>query len=74
MTIRLDGSNLYYSNGVKLGEVVMDVDGFYYFWPELRGGHWDQSVLRQISDLLEEKNKPWQDKIDKDFGGDQNSK
>jgi hypothetical protein len=55
-----------HANGVLLGHIVADVDGFYYFWPKLRGGHWSQELLRTIADHLEIKNKPWQDQIDQD--------
>ena len=65
--IKLEDSKLYYENGVYLGEILAKEDGFYDFWPELRGGYWEAHVLRAIADLLDEKNKPWQESIDKYF-------
>lgn len=67
--IRLDDKTLYHENGVELGEILADVDGFYYFWPRFRYGSWDEAVLRAIADLLTEKNKAWREQIDRELGG-----
>jgi hypothetical protein len=64
--ICLEGRELFHENGVKLGKVLPDVDGYYKFWPELRGGYWDESILGQIANLLTKMNGPW-DKTVKDY-------
>lgn len=58
--ITINGGKVLYENGVHLGDVVMDVDGYRYFWPDMsRGGHWGAHVLREIADLLDELNEAW---------------
>jgi hypothetical protein len=57
--ITLTGSNLYYENGVKLGEILCEVDGYYVFYPELNGGYWSEHILRAIADLLGTMNAEW---------------
>ena len=55
-------------NDIELGEAIMDVDGYFYFWynKELTG--FTQAwVLRAIADLLDEINKPWDEKINEYF-------
>lgn len=55
-----------YYNGVHIGEFEKDVDGYYYYWPTQRAGHWSAHVMRAIADKLDELNKPWNDKIKND--------
>lgn len=50
---------VYFANGVYLGELLVKEDGYYDFWPELRGGCWSEYVLREIADELQRLNKPW---------------
>jgi len=51
-------------NGVPLGELLQDVDGYLYFFPEIgRGGFWPSHMLRAIADKLDELNKPWNEEI-----------
>lgn len=59
---------VFYENGVFLGEYVMDVDGFWYFWPDQsKGGHWGPDVLRALADKIDEMDKPWRDQINKEL-------
>jgi hypothetical protein len=62
------GYQVYYQNGVFLGDIFIKEDGFYDFWPEhpSRGGCWPAYVLRAIADKLDELNKPWEDIIHND--------
>lgn len=53
-------------NGVKLGQLLREVDGYFVFYPELRGGFWPSYMLREISNKLEGLNAPW-DKIISDY-------
>lgn len=61
------GYKIFFKNGVFLGDLLIKEDGFYGFWPELRGGYWDSYVLREIADTLDELNAPWQKEIEKYF-------
>ncbi len=51
---------VYFQNGVELGDLVCKEDGYFSFWPYLRAGCWDAYVLRDISNLLDEINAPWE--------------
>lgn len=64
--------NVFYSNGIFMGELYMEVDGFYVYEPVLRGGFWEAYVLREIADKLDELNKPWQQNIDDYFSKKEN--
>lgn len=46
-------------NGVTLGEISQSEDGYYVFWPELRGGYWDDFVLRALAERLVSLNAEW---------------
>lgn len=37
-------------------DIVLDVDGFYYFWPS-GTGHFSEHTLRLIADILTDANK-----------------
>lgn len=58
--------NLYYENGVWIGEIIPDFDGYYYFWPIARGGSWSAEVLKQIAGLLDVINEPWDKQVQAD--------
>lgn len=60
--VHLEGTKLYYENGVYMGEIFALEDGFKYFWPEAKEVHgaWGAGVLRAIADLLDEMNAPWE--------------
>jgi len=44
-------------------DLMLDVDGFYKWWPEASGAHYNAWMLRLIADELETRNKDWMDKI-----------
>lgn len=55
-------------NSRLVGELLRDVDGFYYYWPEKNlTGAWPEWVLRQTADKLNELNKSWGDLIEKEL-------
>ena len=54
------------SNKVVLGEIFAKEDGFYDFWPDIKGGYWPAWLMRIIADKLDEMNAPWQKQIDED--------
>lgn len=58
---------LYFENGVYLGEILMKEDGFYDFYPELKGGYWDSALLHEIANLLDKMNAPWEEEINRYF-------
>jgi hypothetical protein len=70
--IKLDSKNngesykVYYENGAYLGDFEKDMDGYYKFWPELKGGFWDEHILRLLADKLTELNKDWDNIIRND--------
>lgn len=67
-----DGYFVYYKpNGVFLGHIHKDVDGYFYFWPDLKGGSWDGHVLRGIANKLSELNAEWVKIMDKEFSSGQ---
>lgn len=57
------GYRVEYENGVYLGDILAKEDGFYDFWPDLKGGYWPAYLLHVIADKLDELNKPWEDNI-----------
>ena len=60
---KLEGDKLYFENGVFLGEVLCDVDGFYKWWPVQRNGYLDEGFLLALGNFLQELNKKWSDQI-----------
>ncbi len=51
-----------------LGYFTMDIDGFYYFdFVTAPNGLWTSYSLRMVANLLEEMNKPHEDKIKEYF-------
>lgn len=59
-----------YINDICLGQLQPSDDGFYVFWPLIRGGFWDSSVLSEIAAKLDELNAPWQKVIDEYHAGE----
>lgn len=59
------GYEVYFENNVKLGHFLMDVDGYYYWWPmeDMGKGMWAPYVLRALADKLDDLNYPWDDQI-----------
>ena len=53
-------------NDHLVGELIMDVDGYYYFWPS-NDGCWPSHIMRSIANKLDEINKPWNDQINDYF-------
>ena len=52
-----------YTNGKEMGEFVMDVDGYWKFFPDQGGGYWVGWVLREIADIEDELNSEWDKQI-----------
>jgi len=62
-TFRLDGTELFFENGVHLGQILMDSDGYYKWWPNLRGGYLDEGFLKAIGAFLEGMNAPYEAEV-----------
>ena len=49
-----------------IGELIMDVDGYFYFWPA-NDGCWPAHIMHSIANKLDDINKPWNDEITEYF-------
>ncbi len=49
-----------------VGELIMDVDGYFYFWPS-NDGCWSSHIMRSIANKLDDINKQWNDNITEYF-------
>ena len=47
-----------------LGVLYQEVDGFYYFLPEPRGGFWASWILKDIAFKLEALNEAWSQRLE----------
>jgi len=50
-----------------VGSLVMDVDGYFYFWPVDNNGAWSSYHLREVANKLDEINKEWHQQVEKEF-------
>ena len=61
---------VYFENGVYMGDILCKEDGFYDWWSVWKAGigsYLDAFFLRNMADLLDEMNAPWQRNIDAYF-------
>jgi hypothetical protein len=70
---RLKSYVVTYENGVVMGELAQDVDGCYYWYPELRGGFISAWVLLSIGNKLNELNEPYEKELEEFFKNDSKS-
>ena len=61
-----DDKLIFVPNGKVIGDVYREVDGYYVFWPT-GTGFWESHMLREIADLLDAANKPWDDELTEFF-------
>jgi hypothetical protein len=63
--VSIDGKEvLVYRNGIRVGEIYIEVDGYYVFEPDpLRNGFWTAEILHEITDILDHKNEDWDTKV-----------
>ena len=59
--------NLFYCNGVQVGEILMKEDGFFDWWPEQRGGYLPSHFLRAVAEILDEMNAPYEAELERFF-------
>jgi hypothetical protein len=57
---------LLFANGVACGEVVKDVDGYYYWAPPNRGGTWSAAHLDSLAEFLDYLNAEWDKEVQRD--------
>ena len=55
--------NVFYENGVNIGEFIKGDDGYYIYFPVENGGAWSESVLYALAQHLEELNKEWHNEL-----------
>ena len=59
--------NIVTSNGKLIGELLMDVDGYFYFWSEDNNGAWSSYHLRELANKLDALNKQWDEQVEKEL-------
>lgn len=52
-------------HAIKANEIIVGEDGFYFYWPDRRGGY-TAANLRELADELDRRNAAWQAVIDND--------
>ena len=58
--------NVLTPNNKVVGYLIVDVDGYFYFWPS-NEGCWSAHMMRTIANKLDEVNKKWDDQITEYF-------
>lgn len=51
--------SVHHENGVKVGELYMEVDGYFVYWPSENKGFIEAWFLHAIADKLDEMNAEW---------------
>lgn len=64
---RLEGTKLFFENGVELGEILRDVDGYYKWWPNDLPGYLDEEFLFAIASYLQSLNAEWDAQVKKEL-------
>lgn len=55
-------------NGKYIGKFIMDIDGYFYYEAvKVRDGYWSQELLKELATLLEDINKPHNDRVARDL-------
>jgi hypothetical protein len=52
-------------NGVRLGYIYQEVDGFYYLQPAVGGGFYSASILKDMAFKLDALNEAWKLHLEK---------
>ena len=58
---------LYWNNSKYIGDAVMDEDGYFKFFPNYKGGYYDENFLTEVLNFLKAKNKEWDDGVHEFF-------
>lgn len=69
ITTKQEGDRItFWFNKVFLGYAYIEVDGFYqYQFPKENTGVWSAWVLREIANILDALNKPYEEQIEEYF-------
>lgn len=61
--------HLFWGNNKYLGYLYMEVDGYYVYVEseKLRGGHWAGYELMEIASIIDDLNKPWDNRVGEYF-------
>ena len=62
------GFDLIFTNGVVVGFAYREIDGYFCFEPAPAHGFWSAWMMRAVADLLDEMNKPWDDRVRQELG------
>lgn len=62
------GYNVIHENGVYMGTFEAGDDGYYVFWPTFRQGYWPAYMLTALGNALDELNKDWDEKVQRELG------
>jgi hypothetical protein len=46
-----------------MGDIDMDIDGYYKYWPVQKAGYWDAPPLRQVANILDNLNREWDEEL-----------
>ena len=66
MTVDPDGK-VFWENGVYIGDILRGDDGYYEFWPDLKGGSWSEYLLSVLWARLKEMNAPYDKQLEEYF-------
>jgi hypothetical protein len=59
---------LYYHNGVYMGDVIMNDDGYYVFVTDkAKNGYWTEGNFLELYTYLKAKNKDWDESVNDFF-------
>ena len=58
-----------YGTNSYIGDLYREVDGYWVFAPETKGGYWSQEVMLALGNKLADMNKAWDTKIQRELGG-----
>lgn len=57
-----NGRLIFVPNGKEIGDVYQEVDGYYVFSSAIQG-FWESHMLREIANLLDSLNEPWDTEV-----------
>lgn len=52
---------------LHVGDIIVDVDGYYKYWPVSRGGFWDEYYLTLVLNTLKDLNAKWDKEVNDYF-------
>lgn len=61
------GWKLFQPNGVYMGDIIMNDDGYYVMFLEQRGGYLSEGNFLEIYTYLHEKNRDWDESVNEFF-------